>query len=289
MDTEAFFAAIRVAPFGGVISESEIDGTSAILTAWADYFPTGDRRCLAYALGTAFHETGRKMQPVEENLDYSAERILLVFPRQIATLTEARRYARQPEALANRVYGGRLGNGEDETGEGWRYRGRGLAQITGKENYRKASRLVDVDLVHEPEAALEPDTAVAILLLGMAEGLFTGRKLADYFNATTEDWHGARRIISTDRAGLVATHARAFNAALAAAAVRVLLLAAPPMTGADVVAVQEALRRRSISPGPVDGAYGPTTAAAVRRFQGARGLVADGVVGPATRAALGVG
>lgn len=67
---------------------------------------------------------------------------------------------------------------------------------------------------------------------------------------------------------------------------RVLRIETPPMTGPDVVAVQEALRRRAIDPGPVDGSYGPRTATAVRRFQGAIGLVADGVVGLATRGPL---
>lgn len=72
---------------------------------------------------------------VKENLNYSAQGLLNIFKKYFPTLDMALQYERQPEKIANYVYGNRLGNGPASTGDGWRYRGRGLIQVTGKENY----------------------------------------------------------------------------------------------------------------------------------------------------------
>lgn len=72
----------------------------------------------------------------EENLNYSAERLLKVFPRYFKTLEEAQRYAGNPQAIANRVYSNRMGNGPEESGDGWRFRGAGWIQLTGKNNFQ---------------------------------------------------------------------------------------------------------------------------------------------------------
>lgn len=80
------------------------------------------------------HESGC-LNIVQENLNYSADGLLKIFPKYFPTRELADQYARQPEKIANYVYGNRLGNGGPETGDGWRFRGRGLIQITGKENY----------------------------------------------------------------------------------------------------------------------------------------------------------
>ncbi len=127
----------------------------------------------AYVLATAFHETGGKMQPVEENLNYtSAARIRQVWPSRFSTVQSAQPYVRNPQALANKVYGGRMGN--TGANDGWIYRGRALAQITGKDNYKKYG------LGDNPDAALEMATAVRILFDGMINGKFTGKRLADF-------------------------------------------------------------------------------------------------------------
>lgn len=70
----------------------------------------------------------------EENLNYSAERLMVVFPRYFRGV-DVNLYARKPELIANRVYANRMGNGNEQSGDGWRYRGRGLIQLTGKNNY----------------------------------------------------------------------------------------------------------------------------------------------------------
>lgn len=88
-----------------------------------------------------------------ENLNYSAPRLTEVWPKRFPTLESATPYARNPEALANRVYASRLGNGDAASGDGYRYRGRGLMQVTGRDNYRA------IGFEDNPEALSEPVTA----------------------------------------------------------------------------------------------------------------------------------
>ena len=74
---------------------------------------------------------------LKENLNYKAESLLKVFPKYFKTLSEAQGFEKNPEKIANRIYGGRMGNGVEATGEGYKFRGRGAIQLTGKENYTK--------------------------------------------------------------------------------------------------------------------------------------------------------
>ncbi|HSP97597.1 MAG TPA: glycoside hydrolase family 19 protein [Candidatus Dormibacteraeota bacterium] len=104
---------------------------------------------VAHFLAQVLHESGL-LRIVEENLNYSAEGLRRVFPRYF-TAAQAERYARQPPAIANRVYGGRLGNGDEASGDGFRYRGRGLIQLTGKANYRAFADWLGSDVVAAPE------------------------------------------------------------------------------------------------------------------------------------------
>ncbi len=93
---------------------------------------------------------------IEENLNYRASRLLEIFPRYFTAQTAAS-YAGKPEAIANRVYGGRMGNGKEATGDGYKYRGRGVIQLTGRNNYRSFGRLIGVDLENTPERATAPE------------------------------------------------------------------------------------------------------------------------------------
>ena len=206
MDHAKFFAAVRSSLFSGRLSTNQVNGTESILVEWqAKPF---DSRWLAYMLATAYHETDNTMCAVSENLNYSAARLRATFPKYF-TAVQATAYARQPQRIANRAYASRMGNGDEASGDGWRYRGRGLVQITGRDNYAKYG------IADDPDRALDPDKAVEILFDGMINGRFTGWKLADYFNAIGSDWLGARRIInSTDRAIDIAGFARKFAAAI---------------------------------------------------------------------------
>ena len=105
---------------------------------------------IAHFLAQLMHESGCLRLTVE-NLNYSADGLLKTFPRYFATRAEAEAYARKPDKIASRVYGGRMGNGAEATGEGYRYRGRGLIQLTGKDNYRAFARWCNQDVVADPD------------------------------------------------------------------------------------------------------------------------------------------
>lgn len=93
------------------------------------------KRVAAFVSQTAYESIG--FQSVEENLNYSVNNLMLLFPKAFSTNVIAEAYAKRPKAIANRIYAYRFGNGSEESGDGSRYMGRGLLQITGKETYKK--------------------------------------------------------------------------------------------------------------------------------------------------------
>ncbi len=105
---------------------------------------------LAHFLAQASHESAG-FTAFTENLNYSAQGLLKTFPYYFKTLEQANAYANQPEKIANKVYGNRLGNGNEASGEGWKFRGRGYLQLTGKENYQSLAKSLNIDLVSSPE------------------------------------------------------------------------------------------------------------------------------------------
>ncbi|MDT1061206.1 peptidoglycan-binding protein [Paracoccus sp. CPCC 101403] len=232
----------------------------------------------AYVLATAYHETAHTMRPVTENLNYSASGLRATFPKYF-TVAEADRYARKPEAIANRAYANRMGNGNEASGDGWRYRGRGFVQITGRDNYRTYG------IEGSPEAALDPDTSANIIVDGMKTGRFTGKKLTDYINASKTDYVNARRIVNgTDKASEIAAIAREYEAALSPS--RPLLKIGDK--GDDVRDLQMLLAARGLYRWTVDGDFGQRTDATVRYFQAIEGLTIDGKAGAQVWTALGV-
>jgi putative chitinase len=98
-----------------------------------DYEINTPKRVAAFVAQCAHESGGFKF--LKENLNYRAESLLKIFPKYFKTLAEANQYARQPEKIANKIYGGRMGNGPESSGDGFRYCGRGLIQLTGKDNY----------------------------------------------------------------------------------------------------------------------------------------------------------
>lgn len=93
---------------------------------------------------------------IEENLRYSAERLLKIWPNRFRNIAHAMLYANNPEKLANYVYSGRMGNGPESSGDGWKYRGRGFIQLTGKRNYERLSVYFDEDFLSDPDKLFEP-------------------------------------------------------------------------------------------------------------------------------------
>ena len=109
-------------------------------------------------IGQCMHESNG-FKTLTENLNYSAKGLMATWPSRFQSEEVANQYARNPEKIANKVYGGRMGNADESSGEGWKYRGRGIKQLTGKENYQRCSEALGVDLVENPDLLLEPKYA----------------------------------------------------------------------------------------------------------------------------------
>lgn len=123
------------------------------LDAAAAEFAIDTPKRLAHWLGQLHHESAGLTRLVE-NLNYSAERLVQVWPSRFPNLIAAQPYARSPEKLAERTYGGRLGN--TTAGDGFRFRGRGLIQTTGRANYAAAARATGLDLLNDPDLLMKP-------------------------------------------------------------------------------------------------------------------------------------
>jgi len=177
MDKAKFFNALRTTGlYGKGLEQSEVQGTEAIIDA---FYAAGfkERRWLAYMLSTAWHETAFTMQPIAE-------------------------YGKGK----GRKYGVPVGPYKKV------YYGRGLVQLTWDYNYQKAEKELGVPFYSNPDLALEPKHAADIMVKGMTEGWFTGKKLSDYLNAGTTDYVNARRIINgTDKAKAIAAYAERFE------------------------------------------------------------------------------
>ena len=122
---------------------------------------------LAHFFGQLQHES--RLKPIEENLRYSAKRLTEVFGKYFPTLAVANQYAMQPQKIANRVYGGRMGNGDESSGDGYKFRGRGMLMITGKNNYKALTEWakkngIDADYLNNPDLLLrEEDSIISAL------------------------------------------------------------------------------------------------------------------------------
>jgi len=125
------------------------------------------RKRQAYFIGQCMHESGGFKQ-LKENLNYSAKGLMATWPSRFPDADIAEKFERNPEKIANKVYAGRMGNTED--GDGAKYIGRGLIQLTGKENYANCGNAIGVDLVANPDLLATPKYAA------LSAGWFWNRK-----------------------------------------------------------------------------------------------------------------
>jgi len=105
---------------------------------------------LSHFLSQCAHESAN-FTALRENLNYSSDRLLKIFPKYFKDRATADAYARKPEKIGARVYANRMGNGNEESGEGYKFRGRGYIQLTGKDNYKQFGVFVGEDLVNTPD------------------------------------------------------------------------------------------------------------------------------------------
>lgn len=187
MDRKAFYDGVRKRDFklfGTSLSQGQVDKIEAVLTGLENLVVPINQA--AYILATAYHESDR--------------------------------FRTAEEYASGRAYEGRADLGNVLQGDGVRFKGRGLVQITGRRNYADWAKRLGVDLVAYPTKAAELRYAVPILIKGMLLGTFTGKKLGDYVSGEKADFRNARRVVNgMDKAALIEGYAKAFIKALTAA------------------------------------------------------------------------
>ena len=162
------------------------------LNATFDKYDISTPKRQAGFIGQCQHESGN-FKILEENLHYKAESLMKVWPSRFPDLDTASKYANNPQLIANKVYSGRMGNVED--GDGWKYHGRGLIQLTGKDNYANCGSGLGVDLLSNPEWVATPEYAA------LSAGWFWNKKgLNDL--ADTGDYETMTKRINGDVLGL---------------------------------------------------------------------------------------
>lgn len=134
---------------GAIMPQARAGWPAALAKAMNDAGITGGDNAAMFLAQLAHESSG--LTRFEEGLNYSAQRLVAVFPRRFPTLGDAQPYARNPMALANKVYANRMGNGPPESGDGYKFRGRGPIQLTGRQNYTRCSRAIGVDLIAFPD------------------------------------------------------------------------------------------------------------------------------------------
>jgi len=232
------------------------------------------------------HESGG-WRTFSENLNYSAKALDAVFGKYFVRAgRDANDYARQPEKIANIVYAGRMDNGDTDSGDGWRYRGRGPIQLTGKANYSAFSADMDVDAVDNPDQVSE-DKEVALMSaiwFWNKNGLnryadsgdiktMTKRINGGYIGLEDRIHHWEEALKAMGEDAHTDHGADDEDDSFDIDDIGVLRRGAK---GEGVKMMQEALGIGA------DGDFGPGTERALKEWQAANGLVADGIAGPAT-------
>jgi len=235
---------------------------------------------LAHLIGQCAHESSGFVV-TSENLFYTTpERLCAIWSKRFHTVEFASRFTRNPERLANHVYGGRMGNTRD--GDGYRYRGRGYLQLTGRRNYQRFGEAIGVDIEAEPGRAAEPEIAWRIAISYMNTRRRKGKSCFEW--ADLDNCELVTLAINGGFHGLSDRRLRT-GGALAALTGR----SQPLRRGHAsylVAALQSALARSGQLVGAIDGDFGPATELAVRAFQRSAGLDDDGVAGEMTMRAL---
>ena len=264
-----------------------VDGWHAALVDVLPKYGIDTERRMAHFISQCAHESNN-FRSLEENLNYSEKSLLAVFGRYFgaAPKASAADYARNPEKIANRVYFDKYRKykmGNTNEGDGWLFRGRGLKQLTGRENYTNFGKSIDITAEEAAEYVATPKGAVE-----SACWFWNAKKLNNI--ADTDDVTKMTKIINGGNIGLADRQSRYKNA---------MEVLGSPVTlsqdagdddfdvddigvlrkgckGEGVKMMQEALGVGA------DGAFGPGTERALKAWQTSNGLVADGIAGPNT-------
>lgn len=228
MNEAAFFDALRRGILGPTLDDGEVQGCRAILAQVAN----APLAYAAYAFATAYHETGGKMSPQIENLNYSVAGLIGTFGRHRISVRDAQRLGRvdgrpaDQQAIANIIYGGAWGRkhlGNTQPNDGWHFRGVGMDQVTGRTNFSKVAELLGLGnaLMANPTVLLDPDYAAEAMVSSMMAGRYRGERFSTHLPrngpASIAEFTAARGIINADvekNGLLVARAANQFQNAL---------------------------------------------------------------------------
>jgi putative chitinase len=172
-----------------------IDGKwlEPLLKTFEKYEINTPRRQAAF-IGQCGHESA-SFKVLRENLNYSAKGLMATWPSRFSDMDMAEKYERQPERIANKVYGGRADLGNTEDGDGWRFSGKGLIQLTGRNNFKTCGDALGVDLIANPDLLLDPEYAA------LSAGWFWNKRGLNAL-ADNEDWNTITRRINGGTHGL---------------------------------------------------------------------------------------
>src|SRR5210317_2174708 len=274
-----------------IISADADDWYDALCDLLPKYGITTERR-VAHFLSQTAHESGG-YKKLEENLNYSAKALRAVFGRYFGAppKRDAAEYARNPEMIANYVYMDEFRKykmGNTEEGDGWRFRGRRLKQLTGRENYTRFAATVDMTAEEAAEYVATPAGAIE-----SACWFWDAKNLNDI--ADTDDVKRMTKVINGGSIGLEDRKKRYLHA-MEVLGMDAEDLAADDDDMEDIIDDIGVLRKGSRGDGVkimqealgigADGIFGAGTERALKEWQAANGLVADGIAGPATFAKL---
>ena len=258
-----------------LVGNNEAEEWHDTLTDVLPYYEINTPERVAGFLAQCGHES-RNFTVLSENLNYSASALNRIFPRYFEKLgISAQDYHRQPEKIANRIYGGRMGNGPEETGDGWRYRGGGLIQLTGKNNYTAFAESVGITLEQAPDYVRTKQGSIA-----SACWFWEQNNINQYCDMN--DIVGMTKRINGGTIGLDDRKKH--------------WLENLDILGGDKdtpFVVKETVKKGSRGPlvrkvqefldiTPTDGIFGPGTEDIVKLWQEEHGLYPDGIIGPNT-------
>ncbi|MFK7751427.1 MAG: hypothetical protein AB8B51_02650 [Sedimentitalea sp.] len=242
-------AAIRACASSSTLAQVAIDAWDSVADDLIEIGINNTER-RAMLIGQCAHESAHYKARFE-NLNYSGAGLWKVFgSRHFASPAEADSFHRQPERIANRVYSNRMDNGSEASGDGWRFRGRGYLQLTGRANYRIYGGLLGLPLQDDPDLAAAPENCWRIAAKYCARTRRSGKTLLQWADGPEPD------VIMVTKGINGGTNGLADRKILTARAMAAL-------TGEATTAEWQALLLDAgFDPGPIDGLDGPKTRAA---------------------------
>lgn len=186
----------RVQRFVGDYASSLDEELLRVLNQVVAHYKIGENpRRFSHFMAQLAHESAHFTR-MEENLNYSTQGLMRIFRSKFRDEAEAASYARQPEKIANRVYANRIGNGDEDSGDGWRYRGRGFIQLTGRANYRSIGNRLGLDLENDPDIVANNP----VIALQVAANYWDSRNLNEV--ADQDDVFEVTRLINGGHNGI---------------------------------------------------------------------------------------